>query len=215
MNQRRCFNLLDRLCLGAENALLTLAPNQRQPNRDNPGNRVPEGELDAAERQLAARLMRVNHTGEVCAQGLYQGQALTARLPEVRGEMERACEEEVDHLLWCAERLQQLGSQTSYLNPIFYSLSFALGAGAGAISDRLSLGFVAATEDQVVHHLERHLGKLPEQDARSRAIVDQMRTDENEHRAAAMAAGGMDFPPPVKRLMTGVSRVMTATVALI
>jgi 3-demethoxyubiquinol 3-hydroxylase len=209
----RSYTLIDRLCISANNALHTLAGTRQHATRTSPGTAVVEMPMTTEESQFSARLMRVNHTGEVCAQALYQGQALTAKLPKIRQEMERACEEEVDHLVWCAERLEQLNSHTSYLNPLFYALSFTLGAGAGAISDRLSLGFVAATEDQVVAHLEHHLGQLPESDQRSRAIVDQMRTDENAHRETALLAGGLDFPTPVKKIMTGLSRVMTQSVA--
>ena len=209
------YTLLDRLCIAAENALQTLTATPQHPSRPNPADSLDEAELSLEEKRSAARMMRVNHTGEVCAQALYQGQALTAKLPELRAEMDAACAEEVDHLLWCAERLKQLDSRTSYLNPIFYTLSFALGASAGAISDRLSLGFVAATEDQVVAHLERHLGNLPHSDIRSRVIVEQMRTDENAHREAALRAGGLDFPGPVKQLMTAISRLMTESVARI
>lgn len=211
--ESRNFNFVDRLCIAADNALQTLGQTRKYASRPNPGADVEVVELSEEEKLSSARLMRVNHTGEVCAQALYQGQALTAKLPQVREEMEHACEEEVDHLLWCAERLDQLGSRTSYLNPLFYALSFSLGAGAGAISDRLSLGFVAATEDQVVAHLERHLGKLPEKDTPSRAIVDQMRRDEYAHKETALQAGGMEFPTAVKKAMTGVSRLMTESVS--
>jgi len=211
----RNFSFLDRLCIAADNALQTLAETRKYANRTSPGAVVQEAPLSDDEKLSAARLMRVNHTGEVCAQALYQGQALTAKLPRVRAEMEHACEEEVDHLLWCAERLEQLGSRTSYLNPLFYALSFTLGAGAGAISDRLSLGFVAATEDQVVKHLEHHLGQLPEKDLPSRAIVDQMRQDEYAHKKTALQAGGMEFSDTVKAVMTGVSRLMTESVSRI
>ena len=159
--------------------------------------------------------MRVNHTGEVCAQALYQGQVLTAKLPGVRAEMEQAAQEEVDHLAWCHERLQQLDSRPSVLNPIFYAASFAVGAGAGAISDRISLGFVAATEDQVCAHLQRHLGELPPEDTASRAIVEQMHIDEDSHRQSALRAGGLQFPEPVKKTMTLVSRLMTESVSRI
>jgi ubiquinone biosynthesis monooxygenase Coq7 len=155
--------------------------------------------------------MRVNHAGEVCAQALYQGQALTAKLPAVREEMEHAADEEIDHLAWCQERLQQLDSHPSLLNPLWYGLSFGIGAAAGKISDRISLGFVAATEDQVCKHLEDHLQRLPEQDERSRAVVEQMLVDEEKHAHSALNAGGMRFPAPVKGLMTLVSKAMTKT----
>lgn len=153
--------------------------------------------------------MRVNHAGEVCAQALYRGQALTAKLPTVREEMKQAADEEVDHLAWCEERLHQLDSHTSLLNPLWYSLSFCIGAGAGLINDRLSLGFVAATEDQVCNHLKSHLQKLPEQDQKSRAVVAQMLKDEAKHAHAAIKAGGITFPQTVKTLMTAASKAMT------
>jgi len=155
--------------------------------------------------------MRVNHTGEVCAQALYQGQALTAKLPGVRVEMEKAAEEEIDHLVWCQDRIDALGSHTSYLNPVWYGISFAIGAGAGLVNDKVSLGFVAATEDQVCKHLQDHLQKLPVSDSCSRAVVAQMLEDEARHADMALNAGGYNFPAPVKGLMTLVSKVMTTT----
>jgi len=155
--------------------------------------------------------MRVNHAGEVCAQALYQGQALTAKLPEVRAEMAQAAAEEIDHLAWCEQRLKELDSQPSMLNPAWYALSFGLGAAAGLISDRVSLGFVAATEDQVCRHLDSHLERLPEQDHRSREIVSQMRADEARHAEAARRAGGIEFPAPVKTLMGATASLMTAS----
>jgi ubiquinone biosynthesis monooxygenase Coq7 len=154
--------------------------------------------------------MRVNHTGEVCAQALYQGQAMTARLPHVRDDMQQAAREEVDHLVWCEERLQELGSQPSYLNPAWYGLSFALGALAGAISDEVSLGFVAATEERVCKHLKDHLQQLPEDDRKSQLILQQMLADEQRHGDKALEAGGRNFPRPVKDAMSAVATVMTS-----
>ena len=155
--------------------------------------------------------MRVNHTGEVCAQALYQGQALTAKLPAVREEMERAADEEIDHLAWCEERVKQLGGHLSVLNPLWYGMSFGLGAAAGLIGDKTSLGFVSAIEDQVCEHLEEHLQTLPPCDEKSRAIVETMLEDEARHSHAALAAGGTQFPAPIKKGMTLVSRLMTRT----
>jgi ubiquinone biosynthesis monooxygenase Coq7 len=155
--------------------------------------------------------MRINHTGEVCAQALYQGQALTAKLPHVRQAMEHAADEEIDHLAWCEQRIRQLGSQPSILNPLFYGLSFGVGAAAGLISDKVSLGFVAATEDQVVKHLDDHLQQIPEQDHKSRAILEQMRVDEEQHACNALDAGGLRFPAPVKFGMSLLAKVMTST----
>ena len=207
-------SVVDRLIVQADRALRTLAgASDLTAERPSPASRLHETELNEQlneqEKRHAAGLMRVNHAGEVCAQALYQGQALTAKLPGVRTEMEKAAAEEVDHLVWCQQRIDELGSHTSYLNPLWYGLSFAIGAGAGLVSDRVSLGFVAATEDQVCLHLNSHLAKLPEQDVRSRAVVEQMLEDEARHADAALAAGGMDFPAPVKVMMTLVSKVMT------
>ncbi len=177
--------------------------------RPTPASECREVELSEAEKKHAAGLMRVNHSGEVCAQALYQGQALTAKLPEVRREMERAAAEEIDHLAWCEERVKQLGGQTSLLNPLWYGMSFGIGALAGLVSDRLSLGFVSATEDQVCKHLDSHLESLPPKDSKSRAIVRQMLEEEAKHSHTALQAGGLPFPEPVKKLMTVVSGVMT------
>jgi len=193
----------------ADAALRTLLPFSGQPSRPSPALLKTETELSESETRHVAGLMRINHTGEVCAQALYQGQALTARLPQVRQAMEQAADEEIDHLAWCEQRIRQLGSHTSVLNPIFYGLSFGIGASAGLISDRISLGFVAATEDQVCKHLDDHLGQLPAGDEKSRAILEQMRDDEAEHSTAAIEAGGLRFPAPVKFGMSLVSKVMT------
>ena len=175
----------------------------------SPAPDAPEGDLTEAERAHAAGLMRVNHTGEVCAQALYEGQAMTARRAEVRDALEQAAAEEVDHLAWCRQRLDELDARPSVLDPLFYGASFLVGAAAGALGDRVSLGFVEATEDQVVRHLDRHLADLPEGDARSRAIVEEMRADEARHGVNALRAGGRTFPDGVKQAMTVVSRIMT------
>jgi ubiquinone biosynthesis monooxygenase Coq7 len=200
----------DRLLLQADRALRTLSPGAPSHARPTPAQAEDETGLTDAERKHAAGLMRVNHSGEVCAQALYQGQALTAKLAGVRTEMERAADEEIDHLAWCQQRLRELDSRPSLLNPLWYGLSFGLGAAAGKVSDRVSLGFVAATEEQVCEHLRDHLQRLPEQDHKSRAVVEQMLQDEAEHGHAALAAGGARFPAPLKGLMTLVSRAMTA-----
>jgi ubiquinone biosynthesis monooxygenase Coq7 len=155
--------------------------------------------------------MRVNHSGEICAQALYQGQALTATLADTRREMERAAAEELDHLAWCEDRIDELGSHVSVLNPLWYGLSFALGAGAGLMSDQLSLAFVAATEEQVCEHLRGHLEQLPLVDARSRSILEQMLRDEARHAKDAIVAGGAALPSPIKLAMGLVSKVMTRT----
>ena len=167
--------------------------------------------LDAEQRKHAAGLMRVNHVGEVCAQALYQSQKLVARNPEIREMLDRSGQEELDHLAWCENRLRELGSHTSYLNPFWYAGSFAIGLVAGLAGDKWSLGFVAETEKQVENHLDSHLKKLPEEDHRSRAIVDQMRIDEIEHGQAALHAGGSTLPEPIQKIMQAMSKVMTTT----
>ncbi len=207
----RQLNVIDHLIMGADRALRTLAASEQHAQRPSPAAHIQEQALSAEEKRHAAGLMRVNHAGEVCAQALYQGQALTAKLPAVRADMEHAAEEEVDHLVWCQERLNALDSHTSYLNPLWYGLSFAIGAGAGLVSDKISLGFVAATEDQVCQHLQKHLQDLPIQDEKSRAVVAQMLRDEARHADMALSAGGYRFPAPVKGLMTLVSKAMTST----
>src|SRR5690554_38878 len=203
-------NFIDRLIVQGDRALRTLTgASDLTAQRPSPAILSTEAELTPEEKKHAAGLMRVNHSGEVCAQALYQGQALTAKLPHVRAEMEKAAAEEVDHLVWCQTRINELGSHTSYLNPLWYGLSFTIGAGAGLISDKISLGFVAATEDQVCRHLQEQLYQLPEADYPSRAIVEQMLEDEARHADAALAAGGMRFPLPVKGAMRLVSKAMT------
>jgi 3-demethoxyubiquinol 3-hydroxylase len=203
---------LDKLIIHVDQSLRTLAAgNDLTSSRPSPSSHLSQAELSDAERKLSAGLMRVNHTGEVCAQALYQGQALTAKLPEVRQDMERAATEEIDHLVWCQERLNQLDSQPSLLNPIWYAMSFTIGAGAGLVSDKISLGFVAATEDQVCKHLQKHLQELPTDDQQSRAVVTQMLEDEAKHAKMALDAGGYNFPAPVKKCMTLVSNLMTKT----
>ncbi|WP_312170400.1 2-polyprenyl-3-methyl-6-methoxy-1,4-benzoquinone monooxygenase [Stutzerimonas kunmingensis] len=209
MTSQRHYSPADRLLMQADSALRTLLPFSGQPARPSPAVLKNEAELSESETRHIAGLMRINHTGEVCAQALYQGQALTARLPQVRRAMEQAADEEIDHLAWCEQRIRQLGSHTSVLNPLFYGLSFGIGATAGLISDRISLGFVAATEDQVCKHLDEHLGQLPASDDKSRAILEQMREDEQQHSTAAIEAGGLRFPTPVKFGMSLVSKVMT------
>jgi len=206
----RHYSLFDRFINEADKALRTIAPNAAQAQRPNPASTHNESALSPEERQHAAGLMRVNHTGEVCAQALYQGQALTARLPDVRAEMERAAKEEEDHLVWCEERVTELGSHTSYLNPLWYAMSFGIGAVAGLAGDKWSLGFVAETEKQVCDHLQSHIAKVPVQDEKTRAIIGQMHHDENEHMQMALQAGAAELPAPVKTLMTAVAKVMTA-----
>lgn len=202
--------LIDDLIIGLDGALRTLA-GATTAVRHNPAGGGPDAELSATEQRHAAGLMRVNHTGEICAQALYEGQALTAKDAQTRQTLLGAAREESDHLAWCEERLEELQSRPSLLNPLFYAASYALGAATGLMGDKVSLGFVEATEDQVCRHLEAHLESLPEQDERSRRIVTQMYADEARHGAAAIDAGGVEFPRPVKEAMTLLSRLMTET----
>jgi 3-demethoxyubiquinol 3-hydroxylase len=208
----RDYTPIDQLILNADNALRTLFGHPRGTGRPNPAAPFEETVLDEEHRRQVARLMRINHTGEVCAQGLYQGQALTARLPEIRKRMERAAAEENDHLNWCSTRLDDLGDHKSLLNPLFYAGSFAIGAAAGLAGDRWSLGFVVETEHQVEDHLDEHLTQLPATDERTRAILEQMKSDEVRHAHAAKSAGGARLPAPLRTLMRLTSRVMTRTV---
>lgn len=205
----RHLSLLDRLLGEADAVLRTLSNRSQPPGRESPAEGHRDCELVEAERRHVAGLMRVNHTGEVCAQALYQGQALTAKLPAVREDMREAAREEEDHLAWCAQRLRELNSRPSHLNPAWYGLSFVLGATAGAVGDKWSLGFVAATEERVCRHLRAHLQQLPGEDRRSQLILQQMLEDEERHGHNALAAGGVDFPAPVKAAMTTLSQLMT------
>lgn len=202
--------MLDDLILAFDHGLKTLTQGTVA-ERTSPASGVQDADLDDDERRHAAGLMRVNHTGEICAQALYEGQAITARDPLTRESLKQAAREEQDHLAWCEERLDELDAHTSRLNPLFYLASYGLGAMAGLLGDKVSLGFVAATETQVGEHLDRHLASLPADDERSRRVVEQMREDEDRHGTNAMAAGGVEFPAPVQNLMTLASRVMTET----
>ncbi|EAQ65442.1 hypothetical protein MED121_22262 [Marinomonas sp. MED121] len=202
-------SFIDKGILNLDRALRTLVPNAAKANRLSPAQPIFEHDLSEKDKQHSIGLMRINHTGEVCAQALYSGQALTAKLPSVREEMDEAAAEEIDHLVWCEQRLTELGSHTSLLNPLFFGASFAIGAGAGLISDRLSLGFVAATEEQVCIHIDKHLDSLPTTDEKSKAILQQMRIDEAKHQLAALESGGYVFPQPVMKTMTLISKVMT------
>ena len=212
MSRQRQLSPLDRLVLQADQVLRTLTPGAAVAGRASPAQDQPAAALDEAQQRHAAGLMRINHTGEVCAQALYAGQALTAKLPDVREAMEHAAKEEEDHLAWCEGRLRELHSGPSLLNPVFYGLSFAVGAAAGIAGDKWSLGFVEETERQVVRHLETHLGRLPDTDARSAAILDQMRVDEQKHADMAQSAGAAPLPFPVRQLMQVMARAMTTTV---
>ena len=207
----RYYSPVDKLLLNFDNGLRTVFGQPMLTERSNPAADLPEAEMATAERELAGRLMRVNHAGEVAAQGLYQGQALTARLTDVRAQMESAALEENDHLAWCAQRANELGSRVSYLNPLWYTGSQMIGALAGAVGDKWSLGFVMETERQVVCHLDKHLTRLPGQDLRSRAILEQMKIDESNHAKLAQRAGGVELPGLIKKLMQQMARMMTRT----
>jgi len=202
---------IDRIIIEFDTALRSVVGGANA-QRPTPGSEAATySTLDAAERKHAAGLMRVNHVGEVCAQALYQSQKLVARNPQIQEMLDHSGQEEMDHLAWCETRLKELGSHASYLNPIWYAGSFAIGLVAGLAGDKWSLGFVAETEKQVENHLESHLKKLPAEDHRSRAIVDQMRIDEIEHGQAALQAGGIDLPEPIQKMMQAISKVMTST----
>ncbi len=205
-------SFFDRVIIDLDRGLRALGGENLAPQgRDNPAGNLPEAELAGAQRRHAAGLMRVDHAGEVAAQALYHGQALTAGTPRLRDAMEQAAREEGDHLRWCRERLEELDDQASRLDPLWYIGSFLIGAVAGLAGDRWSLGFVVETERQVVRHLDGHLSSLPDGDARSRAILEQMRIDEGVHATTALESGAAELPEPVKRLMTLTARVMTET----
>lgn len=203
----------DRLLISLDNALRTLsgAVHAARPCPRPPSAAVPPAELDDEDRRLSGALMRVNHVGEVCAQALYQAQALTARDPALRERMAAAAREEIDHLAWTQQRLDELGDRPSWLNPLWYAGAFGIGLVAGRLGDDVSLGFVVETERQVEQHLAGHLDRLPAQDRASRAIVDQMKVDEARHADEAQDAGARALPAPARWLMRGAARVMTAT----
>jgi len=202
--------MIDDLIIGFDRALRTLSgtPTSARPN---PADKYPDSTLNEAERRHAAGLMRVNHTGEVCAQALYHAQSLSARDPTLRRRLSDAARDEGEHLAWTQQRLVELADRRSLLNPLWYAGSFAIGLAAGITGDRTNLGFVVETERQVEEHLTSHIDRLPAGDARSRAIVTAMREDEARHGANARDAGGRELPWPVRTLMQGAARVMTAT----
>jgi 3-demethoxyubiquinol 3-hydroxylase len=206
----RRHSLLDRLVSPVDQALRTLS-GVYDTARPYPAEGIPETVAQPQDRRRAGALMRVNHSGEIAAQALYQGQAFSAGVTATRQALMEAAREETDHLAWCSVRLAELGSRTSWLNPIWYAGSFAIGAIAGAAGDRTSLGFVAETERQVVEHLEGHLHQLPESDARTRAILTQMSADEERHGHNALLAGGGELPALARVIMKLTARVMTRT----
>jgi ubiquinone biosynthesis monooxygenase Coq7 len=201
---------LDRLIVEFDKGLRTLF-SQAHSARAYPDANVPEASMDEAEKKKAAALMRVNHSGEICAQALYQGQALTARDPAVQQKLQQAAQEETEHLAWTARRVHELGGHLSLFNPFWYTGSLAIGAVAGLLGDRWNLGFLAETERQVGDHLQSHLDRLPPQDAKSRAIVAQMYTDEVGHADMARSLGGAELPQPVQLAMKLNGKVMTST----
>jgi 3-demethoxyubiquinol 3-hydroxylase len=204
----RTMSPIDRLIAVADTALRALAGAQ---HAGRPAPQVPavEGTLEDPARRLSGALMRVNHVGEVCAQALYQGQALTARDERARATLEQAAREEQDHLAWSADRIRELGGRPSLLNPLWYAGSLAIGAVAGALGDRWNLAFLAETERQVEEHLTGHLDRLPPADERTRAIVEAMRADEAKHRRTAVGLGAAELPSPVRVAMRFASKVMT------
>jgi ubiquinone biosynthesis monooxygenase Coq7 len=209
MTQRK-LTFFDRCIEQIDQSVKTMFGQPSGSGRANPGKSATEEELTAIEKAESTCLMRVNHAGEVCAQALYQGQAMTARRSEVRDQMQQAATEENDHLLWCRQRLDELGGHTSLLNPLWYTGSFLIGAATGLLGDKWSLGFLAETEHQVVNHLQSHLERLPRTDSKSSAILLQMKEDEARHKASALHSGGVTLPEPAKKIMTLMSRVMTS-----
>ncbi|MDD9858234.1 MAG: 2-polyprenyl-3-methyl-6-methoxy-1,4-benzoquinone monooxygenase [Gammaproteobacteria bacterium] len=214
MNNSRHYSRLDHAIIGVSRALQTLGARPRAARAfpaDEAADQAADTALSEHERRRAGRYMRVNHVGEICAQALYHSQALTARDRRIRARMERAAAEENDHLAWCEQRLEELGAHKSYLNPLWYLGAFGVGAAAGLAGDRWNLALVAETERQVVAHLEGHLGKLPDNDTRSRAVVARMKEEERGHAEQAVQDGAAELPPPARRLMRLAARVMTST----
>ncbi len=208
MNERQ-ITPADRLLAGIDSFLKTVSAAPTHATRESPARNVDDTQLSASEKSHAAGLMRVNHAGEIAAQGLYQGHAAVARDPDIEGQMQRAAEEELDHLAWCEERLTELGAAPSRLSPVWYGGAFVMGAASGILGDRWGLGFIEETERQVVQHLTGHLDRLPADDAKSRAIVHQMRDEEALHGANARDAGAAELPSGVRRLMRLAAKIMT------
>ena len=208
----RNYSRVDRLIASIDEALRISTGEAPAPFRENPAGDLAAAELSEEDRRHVAGLMRINHTGEICAQALYAGQAATAHNDETREAMQLAADEEIDHLSWCEDRLKELDSHPSILNPFWYAGSFAIGAVAGIAGDDWSLGFVKETENQVEAHLEDHLERLPEGDARSQAILDQMKDDEAKHAQMAEDAGARELPPPIRRAMTMTADLMKSLV---
>lgn len=210
MNARQ-LTPLDRLLASANNALRTVAAPAGRSARPNPAENILDTDMATAQKRHAAGLMRINHAGEVAAQALYQGHATVARNKNIEEQMQRAADEEFDHLAWCEQRINELGEDVSRLSPFWYAGAFAIGAASGVLGDKWSLGFIAETERQVCAHLDSHLDSLPPEDAKSRAIVEQMRDEEEEHGENAIDAGAVELPAPIRRLMQMTAKVMTKT----
>ena len=202
--------MLDKLIIEFDKGLKTLTASAHSV-RPHPDENIQETDLSAEEKRHAQGLMRINHCGEVCAQALYNGQSLTAKNPQIVEALQQASKEETEHLAWCEKRIHALGGHTSLLNPLWYAGSFTLGAIAGAIGDKWNLGFLAETEHQVGAHLDKHLHELPANDEKSRAILEQMKTDEAHHADTAISLGGAELPAPIKSAMKQMSKVMTST----
>lgn len=212
MKALRRYSLLDKVCMGIDQAWRAVSDTAKTTGRANPAERLSESIMTTEQRQHSAALMRINHTGEVCAQALYHGQGLASYSPSVKTKMEQAAIEEGDHLMWCKQRLCELGSHTSYLNPLWYAGSFAIGFTAGLVGDKWSLGFLAETEQQVVLHLEKHMVQLAHQDQKSYAILQQMQKDEAQHRNDAIKAGAKPLSWSTQQLMRAMSGVMVRIV---
>jgi ubiquinone biosynthesis monooxygenase Coq7 len=209
--EERQLTPVDRLLAGVDSFLKTVTSAPSHGTRASPASNVDDKPMTANEKSHAAGLMRVNHAGEIAAQGLYQGHAAVARDPNIEGQMQRAADEELDHLAWCEERLKELGSGPSHLSPVWYGGAFVIGAASGILGDRWSLGFIEETERQVVQHLTGHLDRLPADDAKSRAIVHQMRDEEALHGENAKDAGAAELPTGVQRIMRLTAKIMTGT----
>lgn len=207
----REYSLIDRICLSVDQGLRTLTGIAQTTAAPYPANGIPEAEFDTQTRKTAAALMRVNHTGEVCAQALYHGQGLVSKDPALQQKLQHAAIEEGDHLTWCQTRIDELGGHASFLNPLWYGGSFCLGMVAGMVGDKWSLGFLAETERQVLVHLEKQLAALPSEDQRSQAILKKMETDEAKHRDEAVSLGANELPEIVKKIMRAMSKVMVKT----
>lgn len=211
MDTHRHYSFFDKLCLGIDQALRALTDQAQTTEAPYPAQDLEEASLNEDERKQAAAFMRINHAGEICAQALYHGQGLVTRCHEVQVKMQQAALEEGNHLSWCKKRLEELGSHTSYLNPLWYAGSFCIGMTAGMIGDAWSLGFVAETERQVIKHLDGHLQQLPAQDLRSQHILKQMEADESKHRDEAINAGAKELPHAIKTAMAFTAKIMVKT----